>query len=445
MTDRDLELRLRDWFAADARDDVAPAQLRESVLALPRTGPGPLVPAIPRRQLWWLAAAAMLAIATSAAVLTAGRPSAPSTPPTASSSFSRAPSLAAQAGAWTYTGDMVAMRSDGFRTNWAVLLLDGRVIAAGGDGSSGPYAEAELFDPATEQWTATAPMSIGRAGLMLVVLRDGRVLAAGGYDGAHTLASAELFDPVTQRWTPTGSMTFARSYGTATLLDDGRVLVAGGMREEPCAGGAPCPDPATTAETYDPVTGSWTRVGDLADPAGRWLQTATKLADGRVLLVGGHHLLALQSAEVFDPRTDRFVRVADMAAGRSQQSAVLLSDGKVLVLGGQIKTLPADPTIPAELFDPATGTWRQTSPDSGTGFAAAATLADGRVLAIGGGLAAWMFDPPTEAWSLGAVPPTHDPSMLIGLQDGRVVAFGVRVSFGASSAATYVFDPKAAP
>ncbi len=62
------------------------------------------------------------------------------------------------------------------------------------------------------------------------VLQNGKVLAAGGQGSNHTyLASAELYNPATGIWTPTGSLATARIDHTATLLPNGGVLVVGGQ------------------------------------------------------------------------------------------------------------------------------------------------------------------------------------------------------------------------
>jgi N-acetylneuraminic acid mutarotase len=81
-------------------------------------------------------------------------------------------------------------------------------------------------------------MNVARtSGHSATTLADGRVLVAGGADerlptGEQFLASAELYNPATNTWTATGSMTVERASQFAVLLNRGKVLAVGGADNE---------------------------------------------------------------------------------------------------------------------------------------------------------------------------------------------------------------------
>jgi hypothetical protein len=118
------------------------------------------------------------------------------------------------------------------------------------------------------------------------LLPNGKVLVAGGETSSYIpLASAELYDPATGNWTATGSLATARELHTATLLPSGKVLVAGGLGNSGVR---------ASAELYDPAIGNWTNTGSMADS--RWRYTATLLPNGEVLVAAGE---GLESAELY--------------------------------------------------------------------------------------------------------------------------------------------------
>ena len=91
---------------------------------------------------------------------------------------------------------------------------------------------AELYDPSTGSWSVTGNMGRIRVGQTATPLSDGTVLVAGGnsHGGSKTTASAEVYDPSSGSWTAVGKMVATRFGGwTATLLADGKVLVVGGF------------------------------------------------------------------------------------------------------------------------------------------------------------------------------------------------------------------------
>ncbi len=194
---------------------------------------------------------------------------------------------ASGSGTWMTTGSLSVARD----AHTATLLPNGKVLVAGGLGSSVVLASAELYDPSFGTWTTTGSMNMARVEHTATLLPNGKVLVAGGVSstGGVTgccLASAELYDPSTSSWTFTGSMTGARELHTATLLPNGKVLVAGGFSSS----GAPL----ASAELYDPSLGTWTTTGSLS--VARAGHTATLLPNGQVLVAGGQSSTGISTA-----------------------------------------------------------------------------------------------------------------------------------------------------
>jgi hypothetical protein len=241
-------------------------------------------------------------------------------------------------------------------------------------------------------------MVMARSGHTATLLPDGKVLVAGG--NISVQSSAELYDPSTGTWNATGNMVVARSMHTATLLPDGSVLVAGGfdVTQPPGIGGSP--EIVATAELYDPSTGTWSATGSMSTP--RQDHTATRLTNGKVLVVGGYRNAipgyesrpaGLNTAELFDSATGTWSATGSMDIVRANHGTTLLPDGKVLVEYGDFFSGSAD------LYDPSAGTWTAIwSPDIG-GFVTATLLADGTVLTTFERQDTALYDPATDSWT----------------------------------------------
>jgi WD40 repeat protein len=230
------------------------------------------------------------------------------------------------------------------RGHTATLLSNGKVLVVGGD--SAAY-RAELFDPSTGTWTATGSLDTPRWDHTATLLPDGRVLVAGSPLSFHVgddASSAELYDPSSGSWTATGNMGQHRGLHTATLLPDGRVLVVAGVSNG---------EPTGSAELFDPSSGSWTATGDTVAIRGVSF-TATLLPDGKVLVVGGYSgdNGPLASTEVYDPGSGTWTAAGNMDEARAGHTATLLPDGRVLIAGGGWNE---SPLASAELYDPGSG------------------------------------------------------------------------------------------
>ena len=367
-------------------------------------------------------------------------------------------SAAVASSTWNSTGSLATARSG----SSASLLHNGSVLVAGGNDpnsvTQAGLSSAEIYKPATGTWSPTGSMNVARFSAASTVLMDGKVLVAGGANGGDpgsTLSSAELYDPATGTWSLTGSMTTPRSGATATLLQNGSVLVVGGTN---AGSGSPGLAELSSAEIYNPSLGTWSPTGSLTTPQSP--DTATLLKDGDVLVAGGISdtgavgIPYLSSAELYDPATGTWSQTGSMTTPRAGATATLLKTGEVLVAGGDMGGY-ADNTgtevASAELYDPATGTWSSTgsmtTPRSG---ASASLIKSGSVLVAGGFspaspnsavvASAELYDPASGTWSsAGSMTTPRSGASATLLSTGDVlVAGGEGTSSLLSSAELYI-------
>jgi N-acetylneuraminic acid mutarotase len=340
-----------------------------------------------------------------------------------------APAAAATSGTFTATGGMHFAHTEGMAT----LLQNGQVLLTGGNSGGGAPAlpSPELYNPASGTWTVTGQMNTPREDSAAALLSDGLVLVAGGtsQSGIVALSSAELYNPATGTWSVTGSLHQGRSGvagdgdPSATLLPDGQVLVAGGEDANL--------DPLSSAELYNPATGTWSRTGSMTTP--RAGQSATLLHSGQVLIAGGTGATA--AAELYNPATGKFTATGSLSTPRGRNVATLLAGGDVLVTGRAQAF--------AERYHPATGQWSNAS----TGLTAclstmecranstATLLPTGNVLVAGGlvGLTsnpqttatAMLYHPDTNTWtSTGNMTTPRENQTATLLKDGQVLMAG---------------------
>lgn len=307
------------------------------------------------------------------------------------------------------------------------LLPSGKVMIWPGDGGISGN-DPLLWDPAHPNLTSPLPrpgydvFCTGHA-----FLADGRLFVAGGHVQNNVgLKRASLYDPFTNAWTATPDMNAGRWYPTVTTLANGDALVVSGSIDTTLGTN-------TLPQVYQAATGSWrnltsaqlgqdlypmmflapngrvvnvapTQVTRFLDTSGtgswsvvgrskfgyRSYGSAVMYAAGKILLVGGGDP-PTNTAEVIDlnEATPTWRYTAPMSVARRHPNATLLPDGTVLVTGGTSGpgfNNETTPVYPAELWDPASGTWTQLAAATKPRIyhSAAVLLPDGRVLSTGG-------------------------------------------------------------
>ncbi|HEU4672054.1 MAG TPA: kelch repeat-containing protein, partial [Candidatus Limnocylindrales bacterium] len=312
-------------------------------------------------------------------------------------SYSSAYVYDGRTGRWTKTGLMGTART----APAIAVLRDGRVLVAGGGYFTGLRTEAAAIDLA-----AYSGPAVGGADVRLADDWPGP-------DG-RPLATAELFDPATGQWTPTGPMRHAIWSGSAVTLRDGRVLIS-----------SVDPSYHPVLEVYDPAAGRFTTVatpsapspevltglGVPSDVVGRLspsdLGTVAALPNGDALFVATRGSASSGDDEYSVTRTLRLEpdrqRWSDIGAptveyGRDVDGrwtvttrgprhptgiAVALSDGRVLLAGGLDAS--GDPSRHAELLDPLNAEYVTLPRMPGARVdAVGVALRDGSALVAGG-------------------------------------------------------------
>jgi len=294
-------------------------------------------------------------------------------------------------GSFKATGSLATARS----SHTATLLGGssanaGKVLVVGGfDGSGSPLASAELFNPVTGTFSSTANnmpnKAAGHTATWIPTIN--RVLVVGGGN-----ASSQLYDPATNKWNAGGGIANQVSFHTATWIPSiGKVLIAGGSGNNGSTSNA--------ALLYDPSTGSFANTGNMT--VSRDYHTAVLLTSGpnsgKVLIAGGRSgsskaYTYLSSAELYDPVTGTFTATGSMASARQYFTAMYFSGTTANPLatptfveaGGISGTAAAQTRLSSTEQYPASSFGTFASMTAPRAAHTATALADGTVLVVGG-------------------------------------------------------------
>ena len=204
------------------------------------------------------------------------------------------------------------------------------------------------------------------------LLPNGKVLM---WDGWEDSVVQYLWDPATQTFRST-SMSSAVFCSSHTNLADGRVLVPGGHQEGATLG---LPEYGIKdTNLYNPATDTWFRAADME--YARWYPSVLSLADGRVAVISGQSTPGawVDEPQVYDPVENAWsdITVSTSNMRSDYPPAFLLPNGLIGVLS----------SYPGEyfLFDADKPSWNLSGQIS-VGRGTALAYRPGKVLACGGG------------------------------------------------------------
>ena len=266
-------------------------------------------------------------------------------------------------------------------------MADGRIFVGGGHNAGAHLGlkVGNIFDPATDTWTALPQMSYPRWYPTVTTLPDGRELVLGGETNCPGCEASipEIYDPKTNSWTAltTANLSFTY-YPHAFTLPNGKVFLSG-TAESP-----------TASQILDLSTKTWTPLGGPALESGSALQyrPGTFLRAGKSVDPDDVAVPSVATAYVIDMNqsSPAWRQVASMQYARTYLNLTVLPDGSVLATGGGPTTAPLDTANaikPAELWNPVSETWTTMAPMNAPRLyhSNALLMPDGRVVTLGGG------------------------------------------------------------
>ncbi len=204
----------------------------------------------------------------------------------------------------------------------AVSVAGRRAVLTGGMTLGGGASTAvQVMDLDTFEWTEPMQLQTARYQHAQITLPDGRVLVAGGRSSRvpgqlrEGIKQCELIDLEKNTVTPTGDLPMPMHSPTLHMLADGRVVVAGGH----------------AVAVLDLGQGVWTTVAPLSQV--RREHDSLILGDGTLLLVGGIRNWSIERVDLAAGTVTRLK--SNLPTGIDDLAVTPLPDGRVWIIGGQ--------------------------------------------------------------------------------------------------------------
>ena len=299
------------------------------------------------------------------------------------------------------------------RVNSASAWTGTRLIVWSGDTGD---RNGALFDPVTNQWTATSTVGAPAARQIPTTVWTGsRLFVWGGVETVtpfNALGDGAMYDPATDRWRSVAASPILLPTGRGTAAWTGsRVFVMD-----------------AAAVQYDPVLDRWSNTNFVGQPTARIYSTVV-WTGSQVLVWGGldrNTFSGIRDGARYDPTFDTWTAMSTAGAPSGRGVPVAVWTGTELLIWGGYEVRGTLQILGnGALYNPATNTWRPMSTVGAplarmlTAYAWTGTElivwggADGLRTSHADGAA---FDPSTNSWR--SLPAAGAPSRRLGMAYG---------------------------
>ncbi|MES1991223.1 MAG: kelch repeat-containing protein [Pseudomonadota bacterium] len=268
------------------------------------------------------------------------------------------------------------------RANAGGVLVGEDLYVIGGGSTSGPRSLTEVYDTIGNIWRAAAPMSVGLE--QFGIATDGKhIFVAGGYetqgDGKNLGTESKnlwLYDVKTGSWSSGPDMPSDR-IGLSLAYVDGKVYALGGKGND-----------ASRIWAYDIADNAWSVVKS-SNPAPR-TDAAVIVVGNEIYVIGGREGSDPSArVDIFNPATGLWKQGPSLPSPREDHAAAIVGN-QIHVSGGQSISPPksyADHFI----LDLISNSWSIAAPMPTPRHGSVAAGVDGKFFVVGGAAGAGVY------------------------------------------------------
>ena len=246
------------------------------------------------------------------------------------------------------------------RGGLGVAVVSGKVYAIGGSNGNGELALNEMFDPATNRWSARTSMPTARTGFAEAVYNN-KIYVIGGSVGDSFLGNVEVYDPVSNTWQTMASMPTPRADLSANVVN-GKIYLFGGKTYSSVS---PFYNQTSINQVYDIATNTWSTNTSMPTPLQGYAST---VVGTKIYVFGGAKLSvagidsSINAVQIYDTETGTWATGKSLNSPSSYGAAIettgVMAPQKIYYVGGYSSGTFSDKT---QVYDIEQNVWSESA------------------------------------------------------------------------------------